>query len=307
MKALFLGLFFFLPALAFAQNYYDSTATKQKVVFVTLRDGTSLRGQILPSSGNQVRLKTENLGEVTLEMTQIAEIREADGFTRNGRFYGRNPFYISYFASPAASTLRRGEGVYQNTYVFMNSVNFGVTDHLTMGGGFLLIPGTGTTKNFFVTPKVCLNPNGRVRVGIGTLLGVFFVRNYTGFGNQRENRTEVGGIAYGNVTFGDQEKNGTIGLGWGYGNGEIGRQPVVSASYMARAGRKVAFITDNFMITAAGETVGLVSAGLRIFGERIGGDIAIYTPIGGDLGRLFILPFASLKVKFGREKNGLSD
>ena len=307
MKALFLGFLFLLPALAFSQNYYDSTATTKKTVFVTLRDGTSLRGQIVASSGNTIRLKTENLGEVTLEMTQIAEIHDADGFIRKGRFYSRNPFHTSYFASPTASTLKRGEGVYQNTYVFLNSVNFGITDHITLGGGFVFLPGSGNPKNFFITPKICLNPNGRVRVGIGTVLGVFFVENYIGPGNRRETQPEVGGIAYGNVTFGDREKNGTIGLGWGYGNGEIGRQPVISASYMARVGRKVAFITDNFVITADNETVGIVSAGVRLYGERIGGDLALYTPVSAGLNQLFILPFASFKVKLGRGKSGISD
>jgi hypothetical protein len=295
-------LFVFLASNAFAQNYYDSTATK-KPVFVRLKDGTTLRGRVVSTADNKIRLRTDNLGEVTLDMSQVAELSEANGYYRKGQFWGTIPFSNSYFGSASAFTPRRGEGTYQNTYVFINTVNFGVTDFFSLGGGVVLIPG-GDFNNILLTPKVSFRASDKVHLSVGTLGGLFFYREsiYSGTSFQTRRRTELGGVLYGNVTFGTPERNGTIGLGWGYGGGEIGRQPVITASYLARAGRKVAFITDNLLFTADGESVGLVSAGVRLFGERIGGDLALYTPFGTGVGRAFLLPFASLKVKFGRAK-----
>lgn len=309
MRLFYLILLLACSAPALAQTYYDSTASAKKNVFVRLKDGTTLRGQVLSTHNNQIRLRTDNFGELTLDMANVAEISEADGFTRNGQFWFRNPFYTNYFASPTALTLRKGEAQFQNSYIFINTVSVGVTDRFTLGGGTILLPGLETTT-ILLTPKVSFNRNRPVKFAVGTLSALSFVRRsrYSPYGGSRDvTETELSGMLYGSVTFGNEEKNGTLSAGWAYGNGEITRTPVFSGSYFVRFARKAAFITENWLIPSDNDFVGgILSAGVRLFGDRIGGDLGLWVPVGaGNDSFFFAVPYAGLKVKFGKPKNAV--
>ncbi len=307
IKICLLTFCLFLPTLLFAQDYYDSTAVPKKQVFVRLKDGTTLRGRLLSTRDNEVRLQTDNLGIIVLELTRIAEISEVEGFNRNGRFYFRTPFYTNYFVSPTAMTLRQGEATYQNTYLFFNGVNFGVTDNFTLGGGALFLPGVPTQLLFF-TPKISFNRNGAVKVAAGTVAFVLFETRYryTGGSSQSYRNTQAGGVFYGAVTFGDEEKHGTITAGWAYGGGEVANSPVITASYLARVSRRVAVMTENWLIpgTRNDFATSILSGGIRLSGERFGGDFGLWIPLG--TGTEFVtVPYASFKLKFGKKKNGV--
>lgn len=308
MRLVYLLLLLTFSTTAVAQTYYDSTASTKKTVFVRLKDGSTLRGQLLSTLNNQLRLRTDNFGELTLDMANVAEISEADGFVRNGQFWFRNPFYTNYFASPTALTLRKGEAQFQNSYIFINTVSVGITDHFTLGGGGILIPGL-RSSTFLLTPKVCLNRNRPTKFGIGTLSAVTFVRDtrYTSTGSRDFTETQLSGILYGSVTFGNEERNGTLSAGWAYGGGDITRTPVFSGSYFVRFARKAAFITENWLIPSDNDFVGgILSAGVRLFGDRIGGDLGLWVPVGaGNDSFLFAVPYAGLKVKFGKAKNAV--
>lgn len=309
MRLLYLLILLACSAPAFAQTYYDSTASAKKMVFVRLKDGTTLRGRVLSTQDNQLRLRTDNFGELTLDMANVAEISEAEGYMRNGQFWFRNPFYTSYFASPTALTLRKGEAQFQNSYIFINTVSLGITDHFTLGGGGILLPGFGSTT-LLLTPKVCLNRNRATKFGIGTLSAVTFVRDtrYTSTGSRQDyTDTQLSGLLYGSVTFGHEERNGTISAGWAYGNGDITRTPIFSGSYFVRFARKAAFITENWLIPSDNDFVGgILSAGVRLFGDRIGGDLGLWVPVGaGNDSFFFAVPYAGLKVKFGKPKNAV--
>lgn len=305
MKLYLLLLFLWAPALLWAQTEPEAGATPTKEVFIRLKDGSTVRGKLLSSQNKQVRLLTENLGELVLDMDRIAEINEARGFTRNGQYWFNNPFYTNYFISPSAMTLRKGEGSFQNSYIFINGVNFGVTNALTLGAGAILLPGVGS-QTIFLTPKVCLNREGAVKFGLGTIAVFSFVRmyRYTGGTSSSEyTETQFGGVAYGSVTFGNEEKNASISAGWAYGeNTTVSRTPVFGVSYLARVGRKVAFVTDNFLVPSGdGDFVGgLLSGGVRLFGERIGGDLGLFVPVASGV-NFIAIPYASLRVKFGKK------
>lgn len=309
MRLFYLLLLLACSAPAFAQTYYDSTASAKKMVFVRLKDGTTLRGQLLSTQDKQVRLRTDNFGELTLDMAKVAEISEADGYTRNGQFWFRNPFYTNYFASPTALTLRKGEAQFQNSYIFINTVSVGITDHFTLGGGGILLPGLNAST-ILLTPKVSFNRNRATKFGLGTLSAVSFIRRdrYSSTaGRQEYTDTQLTGLLYGSVTFGNEERNGTISAGWAYGNGDITRTPIFSGSYFVRFARKAAFITENWLIPSDNDFVGgILSAGVRLFGDRIGGDLGLWVPVGvGNDSFLFAVPYAGLKVKFGKAKNAV--
>lgn len=129
-------LLLFLACSAFtATHAQDTTAFKPVNATVLLKDGTQLRGLLLSESPVGVRIKTDNLGEMIVTADKIDRIeKHTEGFYRNGQYWFPNPHSTRYFFAPSALPLSKGEGYYQNAYIFVNSVSVGVTDHFTMGG-----------------------------------------------------------------------------------------------------------------------------------------------------------------------------
>jgi hypothetical protein len=56
-----------------------------------------------------------------------------------------------------------------------------------------------------------------------------------------------------------------------------------------RAGRGVKWITENYIWTGGD---GILSGGLRIYGERLSADIALFAPIG--VPELMVLPLVNV-------------
>lgn len=157
----------------------DTTTTAPVNAIILLKDGTQLRGIILSESPEGLRIKTDNLGEMTISADKIDRIeKHTEGFYRNGQYWFRNPNSTRYFFAPSALPLRKGEGYYQNAYVFVNSVSVGVTDHFTMGGGFVLNPTFRDWQVLFLTPKISFPSESNVTFGVGAIAVVVFNKNY---------------------------------------------------------------------------------------------------------------------------------
>lgn len=114
----------------------------------------------------------------------------------------------------------------------------------------------------------------------------------------------MAGIAYGVATFGNVERNGSIGLGWGFAGEDVGRTPVINLSYMSRVGRKVGVVTENwiFIPGQGNPAVGLLSGGVRFFGEKMSVDLGLWVPASGDLGQFIAVPYVDFVIKFGNKK-----
>ena len=111
--------------------------------------------------------------------------------------------------------------------------------------------------------------NGRTQVAIGALQG--FVDG------------ESGGIAYGVVTTGRIDASVTVGAGIGYsGDGAAGA--VVMVGGERQVSRHVTFVTESYAWNGAG----IVSGGMRFFGERLSADVGLAAPIGA--GELYVFP-----------------
>lgn len=288
----------------------DTTAFKPVNATVLLKDGTQLRGLLLSESPVGVRIKTDNLGEMTITADKIDRIeKHTEGFYRNGQYWFRNPNSTRYFFAPSALPLSKGEGYYQNAYVFVNSVSVGVTDHFTMGGGFVLNPTFRDWQVLFLTPKISFPSESNVTFGVGAIAVVVFNKNYnydfqTGMQTTSKIQTNLGGVVYGVATFGNVERNGSIGLGWGFAGEEVGKTPVINLSYMSRVGRKVGLVTENwiFIPGKGNPTVGLLSGGVRFFGEKMSVDLGLWVPAGVDMDQFIAIPYVDFVIKFGSKK-----
>lgn len=301
-----LGTWLFHPA--YAQDGTPTPTTARQSV-IHMKDGSTLRGQVIAETNDEVVVRTDNLGEVRLSRDKIDRLEElTDGYYRNGQYWFPNPHSTRYFFAPSALTLKKGEGYYQNTYVFVNSAVMGVTDHFTMGAGFVLNPTFRDWQVFFITPKVSFPSQGPVTLGAG-LIGVGIFNRAYNYDYQTNTTTskinlDLAGIAYGNVTLGNSEQNATLGLGWAFANEEFASSPILNFNYMTRVGRKVGLVTENWLLigNSRQSAVGLLSGGVRFFGERTSIDLALWVPAAAGLDTFIAIPYVDFVLKFGKKK-----
>jgi len=203
---------------------------KDDLFKIKLNNGNILTGKIINRSSTEISIKTENLGIVKVKPESIIETELINSKQLKGEDYWfSNPNYTRYFFSPTAFNLKPKEGYYQNTYISMNSVNVGLTDNFSIGAGVVL------PVSVFITPKIGFNITKNWAVSAGTILGII-------------PGPQLVGIFYGVTTIGTEENNLTIGGGAFYFDEELVERPILTISGMARASKKIAFVTENWII-----------------------------------------------------------
>ncbi|MFC2087069.1 hypothetical protein ACFLSA_02770 [Bacteroidota bacterium] len=202
----------------------------QSNYLIILSNGNKLNGTIIAKRMNDFDFNT-SLGVITLKANQIHKMKKIEGMAIvEGEYIFPNPNATRYFFAPSAIPLKKGEGYYQNAYVIANSANYGLEKNFSLGGGLLL------PVAVYITPKLGFEVAKNFYAGGGALLGLF--PEATG-----------AGILYGLVTYGSIENNITLGTGYGFLSGEKTDKPIVTVNGMVRAGRKIAFVTENWFVT----------------------------------------------------------
>ena len=299
-KSFILRLSFFILAwfsvgvCAPAQAQTDSTQTQQPTRqrwLVETTDGTVLQGIFLGQNEAGIRLLTDIAGEVTIPMSKVKSFKVLDERNfKNGEYWFENPNATRYLFSPSAYSLRKGEAYFQNTYLVLNSFNYGVTDRFTIGAGFELISTFTGQPAFFITPKYTVPISEKVRAGAGLLY-----LNPSSFDSDFDGV----GLGYGIVTYGNMDNNATLGVGYGFLGSSTDSRTVVTFSGMRRIARKVALVTENWLVPNT-SFKGVISYGIRTMGEKITVDLAFINnseiaesiPIG--------IPYVDFVVKFGK-------
>lgn len=204
-------------------------------------NGTSYFGEIRGLAGGVLTIRSALLGTFEIRSNTISKITMSNAYVnRRGSSWFTNPNATRYFFAPSAIPLKKQEGYYQNAYLLANSVNVGVTNNITIGGG-VVIP-----LLFYVTPKVSFKVAKNFYLGGGILFTQSFI---SGFGLSA-------GIGYGLATYGSYEHNVTIGAGYGYAkfNTEYKNtpMPIVTLNGMTRIAKKISLVTENWLIPRAG-------------------------------------------------------
>lgn len=83
----------FLSEPASAQNQQDSTKTRVETI-----DGNEFIGIVLEKNTDFIRLKTDNLGDITIKMTDVKRVSEIGPvLSKDGVFWLDNPQATRYF------------------------------------------------------------------------------------------------------------------------------------------------------------------------------------------------------------------
>lgn len=210
-------------------------------IVIEAANGKTYIGEMIGLNGGLVILNTGSAGIISFQANMISKITSYSLFaSRKGSIWFANPNATRYFFAPSAIPLKKKEGYFQNAYIIGNSVNVGITNNLTVGGG-VVIPFL-----FYITPKVSLKLTERFYAGAGILFTQSFL-------------SEMGlsaGVAYGLTTYGSAEHNITLGAGYGFASFDNKYSatpgPIATVNGMTRVSKKISLVTENWMIPRAG-------------------------------------------------------
>jgi hypothetical protein len=273
-----------LPFTSVAQTESDTLFYR-----VETTDGNEFIGKIIERSNTHIVLETETMGVINLPLNTIRRIVPVQpGRYVNGRLWLENPQASRYFVAPNGYGLRRGEGYYQNVWIFFNQFSVGITDHFSMGGGLIpLFFFGGAPTPVWVTPKFSVPVvKDRLNIGAGALAGAVLGDGGTGFG-----------IVYGIATVGSRDRNLGLGLGYGFGGGSWSTAPLVNFSGMIRTGPRGYLMAESFFIPASGENSAVILLGGRTLIRRVGLDYGALLPLFGSE-TFVIIPWLGLTVPF---------
>jgi len=288
IQTLLFTIFVFATSNVFGQKTnisepVDSTKTYN----IELNDGSIFIGKILQKDSVNLVMITSSIPKIEIPISKIKTIEIVNELNLKNRIYWfPNPHATRYLYAPSAFNLKKGEGYYQNTWLFLNSFNVGITDNISIGGGLELLS-TFAFRDpiFFITPKVGFKVTEKFHAGGGVL----FAR--------------IPGISLGTIfgtgTYGFKDHNITGSLGWGFVDGEFSQRPIITLSGMTRVSKRVALVTENWLIPTD-SYYGVFSYGVRFLGEKIAVDLAfINNPdIAGTI--IIGIPYVSFTVKFGK-------
>jgi hypothetical protein len=258
-----------------------------------LRDGSQLLGRIVSVTADSVRMQMPS-GEVAVTRSAIADVRQFPASRlRDGKYWADNPNATRLLFAPTALPLERGEGYYWNAWLLLHGAAYGVSNRFTIGGGLTLIPGINIGDNvFFLTPKYTVINAPRAGFAVGALMGYLPVLADEFDADDKASW----GIVYGIGSVGSGDNNLSLGLGWGYVGGDFANRPVAMLGGQTRVSRRLSFISENWFVSGADESAGLLSYGLRFLGERMSVDLAFLTTTEG--GVFPGVPWVGFAIKF---------
>ncbi len=237
----------------FASNLIaqDQSYNENQRIIVTMDNGAIYEGTVLRETETELILTTEN-ANISLQKNQFKKVETVE---YDGDFLFRNSHGTRYFYSPTAIPLKKGEGYYQNLMLVANSANVGITDNISIGGGFEFISAISGNPILFLTPKVGFQIADKLHVGAGVRAISFDGEFYS--------------TPFGVITYGTTESNVSIATGANItlGNPEnFGFGPtVISASH--RLSNRVSIMTENYLWKLNNDFIGdVVEGNVVLFG-----------------------------------------
>ena len=255
---------------------------------VQLQNETTLIGIFESYSADSLLVFTSDGSKFQIDKIQIKLLKILDSSQmKEGKYWYPNPHATRYFFGPTAFSLKEKEGYFQSIYGLVNSVNFGLTDHFTLGIGTELITLFNGPPTAIITPKF-----GGYKLTDKT---------YGGFGSLMIVNEEVGlsGIGYGIITRGSLDHNFTLGTGWAFSTQEYFQsKPIFTFSGMTRFRKNMAFVSENWLIPVDKYEI-IFSYGLRFFGEKMSLDLGFFNSpeIASDL-VIIGIPYIDFVYKF---------
>lgn len=277
VKVYMLFSFYMLAMLSITNHCFAQEVGDEVVVVVG--NGEEYQGFLQKKTENAVTIIDRN--GITIKIPADRVIFLTNSF--NWRAINPMPNYSTYFFANSAKMLKKKELVYTNSYFVLNGINYGLTDHLSIGGGV----------EIFSTLANNVPALGYFRAKIGKE----FAKNFqlsTGFilfGSSGFDETIH--LAFTNATYGSNEHHITFGMGYNFN--ELGGV-ALNLSYLNRFRKKAALVSENWLLSTDSD-VNFISYGLRFFGDDFSFDAAFWN--NTEVAREFLLgvPYLGFQIK----------
>jgi hypothetical protein len=289
----FLLIFLFIFLLCF-QSFAQTDTPKTSTWQIELKDGSKLVGFILSEGEKIIHFKTLSGMEMNIPRDQISRIELVTGEVVSGTIWRNDPNRTRLLFSPTGRALKSGQGYFAVYEIFFPFIAYGVTDWLTIAGGFTLFPGA-SSQLLYLAPKI--TPVQIEKFDLSA--GVLYIR-IPDFDDNGDDEINSAGIIYGVSTYGTQKAAITLGLGFAFGGGEIADKPVFVLGGEIRSSSSIKFISENWLIPDS--DVQLLSAGIRFFGENLAADFALLYPAGADPEGFPFFPWVGFAYNFGSKR-----
>ena len=278
-------------ALAFAPTPAPAQepAAADTVREIELVDGSRIYGRVVEDAGG--RIVVETVGGVRMELSreQVRSMRPVVGRVVDGSLWPEDPHASRLFFGPTARAIPAGEGYFGVYELFFPFVSYGLTDRFTISGGTPIIP-SAIGEVFYLAPKFEVLRTTGAHAAVGVLAV---------FATQHALDGSVG-LLYAVGTLGEPDRAVTFGATVpfyaAHGDSDIGRDPYFMIGGEARLTRRTKLLTENYF--AAGQPGGVVSGGVRLFGERLSADFGLAALIG-DYNSSCCLPLVNFVYSFG--------
>ncbi len=284
-KSYFFGYLILCLALSTAAGAGENDIRKSLTIpkegikqIITLEDGSTLVGRTAEIRDNDILFETD-MGVMTIEIGKIREFKEVSSSSfREGKYWFPNPNRTRLYFSPTGRMLKAGEGYFTDIYVLFPGVSFGVTDNITVGGGFSLFPGLAIDEQvFYFTPKVGINTGGDFDFAVsGLILRIPGSDDDDVIGDD----PFYIGILFGSATVGSEDKSLTFGLGYGFVEDDFADRPAIILGGEYRLARRLSFVSENWIFPSYDTP--LISYGIRFFGESLAVDLALFNVLDED-------------------------
>jgi len=237
-------------------------------------DGSQNIGRIIEIGEDEIQFETD-IGVLTVAISKIREIREiSTSQVDEKKDWFVNPNTTRLYFMPTAYTLKKGEGYFADYYLFFPMVAYGFTDWFTLGGGFSILPTTDIgTQIFYFMPKFRITSSEQFSMSAGALL-----IKVPDFG---DDDSPLVGILYSVGTVGKPDANFTFGAGFGFVGDDFADKPMVTLGAEKRLSNRVSFVTENWIFPGVDQP--LISYGVRLMGEKMSVDLALFNTIGDDM------------------------
>ncbi len=279
----------FIGNIAYSQETINySSVDSGEVYTIKLADQTKLTGKVFNKDANHVFIETEGKIQIKLPFNKIKTIKKATSFLYpKNEFEISNPVPSTYLFAPSAINLKKGELVFQNKNIFVNTLEVGITDYVSIGAGFemtstflSLVDNEYFKPIYFIKPKMGFKVSENFHIATNALL--FFIPMFT----EEETKNKMAGVISGLGTYGTNDNNITLGVGYSFADQRHSKNPAISVSGISKLSKRTAFITENwFFSSLVGESLfntsnpsgynATFSYGVRLLGEKMVIDLAL--------------------------------
>lgn len=267
-----------------------SQTQDSSLIQIETKDGNEFVGTLVNENEQNVTLKTEILGIITIKKTDIKLRRNImQNQIKEGSLWFENPQATRYFWAPNGYGLKKGERSYQNIWVLWNQFSVGISDNFSIGGGIIpLFLFDGSPTPVFITPKVSFPlQKEKINIGAGVLVGTVLGEESSTFG-----------LLYGTSTFGSRDKNVSLGLAYGFADGELADSPLINVSTLVRTSPRMYFISENYILPFEDASGVILGLGGRWIIKKAALDFMAAIPITEDMDGFLILPLLGFTIPF---------